>query len=223
MLADPNTAFRYDPERDTVRKQYPHSGLYPRDRNDRPLWTVDWYAFYVWPADDGVHLVRYHGWARASMTGRPDPPTPEECAALVESDAFSFYANGQLVRTVKTGELVTIPSACPVSFSGIQWLRSAKLDDEAMTFTVVANDGTRSVLDVRTGNVVEQDRALRSWEKVAIFAAPFLVASLALWYARRRARSLRLAARLPGNDEPGPNGTGSAGGPFDFGPTSSGR
>jgi hypothetical protein len=224
MLADPKTAFRYDPEKDTVRKQYPQSGLYPRDRNDQPLWTVDWYASYVWPANDGVHLVRYHGWARASMTMRRDGPTPEECAALVESDAFSFYANGRLIRTVTGGELVTTPSACPASFSGIQWLRSVDLDDDAMTFTVVTNDGTRSVLDIRTGNVIAQDRPPNQFPryvaKVAIALAPLLIAGLAVWFVRRQ----RARMKPLGNDEPGPNGTGSAaGGDSDSSPTSPGR
>src|SRR5688572_30212212 len=86
VMLVPEGTRRYDPEKDEVRKQYPQSGLYPVDRNDRPLWTVDWYAYPVWPANDGVHLVR----------GLP-PTNAKTPDALAAAEAFGFYASGRPV------------------------------------------------------------------------------------------------------------------------------
>src|SRR5947208_2104264 len=41
-----------------LRGKYQRSGLYRNDGTVNPLWTVDWYSWRVFPASDGVHLVR---------------------------------------------------------------------------------------------------------------------------------------------------------------------
>jgi hypothetical protein len=55
-------AWRYEEPRvrkdAEIRRVYPQSGLYRNDGSAAPLWTVDWYAFKVFVASDGVHLVR---------------------------------------------------------------------------------------------------------------------------------------------------------------------
>ena len=52
-----------------IRRLYTRSGLYRADNATEPLWTVDWYAYEVEAASDGVYLIRHGPWANFSRDG----------------------------------------------------------------------------------------------------------------------------------------------------------
>jgi hypothetical protein len=106
-----------------IRRVYKQSGLYRNDGSAEPLWTVDWYAG-VTLSSDGVHLVRHGPWA-VLPEGRHKGPLE----AALDQEALSFFANGQLVRTYRIGELVKDPDRLPRSVSHFDWQDKGQLDD----------------------------------------------------------------------------------------------
>ena len=62
MLAPPSGDATQNPDNNEhakeLRKKYPQSGMYRNDGSTDPLWAVDWYDYEVFPANDGIHLVR---------------------------------------------------------------------------------------------------------------------------------------------------------------------
>src|SRR5438309_502884 len=95
-----------------IRATYPRSGLYRNDGSTVPLWTVDWYAYDVDVASDGVHLVRHGPWTSSS-----------------DEEAFSFFARGQLVRSYRVKDVLDFPVLMPHSVSHFQWIDAQHFDD----------------------------------------------------------------------------------------------
>ena len=85
---------------------YLQSGMYFNDGSKTPLWTVDWLA-YVFLPNDGKHIVRRGRWARFSGT--------------YEEEAFSFFAEGNLLKTYQTKDLVDFPWLLPHTVSHYTW------------------------------------------------------------------------------------------------------
>jgi hypothetical protein len=135
-----------------IRRFYTRSGLYCNDGSLDPLWTVKWYANGIVVASDGIHLIRYGPWAV-----RPkDRKSP--LGAALDQEALSFFANGQLLRTYRIGELVDDPDRLPRSVSHFEWRGEGELDDARSEYTLTTLDGNRFVFDVRTGRIVSEQR-----------------------------------------------------------------
>ena len=96
-----------------IRRNYKRSGMYRNDGSTEPLWTVDWYAGVV-VASDGVHLIRHGPWPALPESWYKGPLGP-----ALDQEALSFFANGQLVRTYRIGELVKDPDRLPRRSSAI--------------------------------------------------------------------------------------------------------
>src|SRR5437868_1532003 len=135
---DPN-----GPGTDPVARKYPQSGLYRNDGSVAPLWTLPpGYARDAYPASDGVHLVTN---PIPVVTVR-DGVNPADQVVLV------FHANGKVVRTVKLGEVLDAAAFVRDRGPGWHvWLRAARIDDAAGTFTVETAADTRRVFRLSTG------------------------------------------------------------------------
>ena len=166
-----------------IRRVYTASGLYCADGPAKPLWTVDWYAREVAVARDGVHMVRLGPWPGLA-SNRAAPLGPE-----LATEAVSFFARGQLVRTYSIAELVDRPDRLPRSVSHFQWCRGASFDDDRLEYALATHDGNRFVFDARTGAITSQTRATPSvWWAVGGLATVAGGVALGLWLSRRNRR-----------------------------------
>lgn len=163
-----------------IRQTYVQSGLYRNDGSNTPLWTVNWYAYDVDVASDGVHLVRHGPWA-----------------SNLEQEAFSFFASGRLVRTVAISELVDLKFLLPHSVSHFGWAEEARLENETMHYIVRTGDGNSFIFDVRNGSIIQESRHARIKLWGGTFALVVVLALIALVVRRRRAS--RLPAEKPGD------------------------
>ncbi|MBP3956253.1 hypothetical protein J8F10_13265 [Gemmata sp. G18] len=166
-----------------IRRVYAVSGLYYNDGTVKPLWTVDWYAREVAVARDGVHMVRF-GPRPELAPDRAAPLGPE-----LATEAVSFFARGQLVRTYSIGELVDRPDRLPRSASHFYWRGGDSFDDARLEYALVTHDGNRFVFDARTGAITSQTRATPSaWWAVGGLATVAAGVALGLWLSRRNRR-----------------------------------
>jgi hypothetical protein len=166
-----------------IRRVYTRSGLYRNDGSAEPLWTVDWYDDGVKVASDGAHLIRLG----------PLPNLPQDRKAplgsALDQEALSFFANGQLVRTYRIGELVNHPDLLPRSASHFTWLAEARFDDARLEYALTTEDGNRFVFDVRTGAIVSEFRSARTILWGVIGGLGVSVLALLAWLVVRRWRA----------------------------------
>jgi hypothetical protein len=116
---------RFVRKKPELRKRYKQSGLYRKGMPGRPLWTIDWFAWNVYPASDGHHLVRMGPWASSE-----------------EDLAVAFYRDGRLLREWKINELVKDPQSLPHSVSHFEWRQSISFNDakRLLRLTTLANE-----------------------------------------------------------------------------------
>jgi tetratricopeptide (TPR) repeat protein len=122
VMFDPGSNFVSD-----AMKRYPQSGLYLNNGSTTPLWTVDWYGQVRLPSD-GVHLVRYGGWARTSGT--------------YTEEAITFFAAGKELKSYKTRDLVYFPQLLPHSVSHYEWQDALSLNETySLVIKIYGNEG----------------------------------------------------------------------------------
>jgi hypothetical protein len=140
-----------------IRDVYTKTGLYKNDGSKEPLWTVDWYAFDVMIASDGVHLVRYGDWPTLEQHLK------EKNRSITKNDlkqrAVSIYAKGKLIREYSIGQFVENPNQLPMSVSHFQWLKKLRIIDEKNQLEIVTHDQRKIVIDLTTAKVVEKKKA----------------------------------------------------------------
>jgi len=124
----------------------------------RELWrTEGWYAFKVFLADDGRHLVRMGPWSCGWE------PTPEHLAV-------AFYCDGKLLRSYSTADLIKDKKRVRVSASHYLWLavadssdwfrfdpdREPHLDNYHREFRLKTIEGVLYRFSVETGAIIEE-------------------------------------------------------------------
>ena len=129
--------YKYARKDEALRKTYPQSGLYSKDKPRQPLWTIDWYAFTVYVSSDLQHLVRMGPWARSP-----------------KNLAVSFYKNGKLLREYRIDQLVADPLSLPHSVSHFRWKKKVSFDSEKNRFTIETLAGKTYVFDATTGGFI---------------------------------------------------------------------
>jgi hypothetical protein len=152
-------------ESQRLRAKYRSSGMYLNNGSVTPLWTVDWYAYTVFVASDGIHLVRRGTWAET-----------------LSDEAITFFANGKELRSYKVGDLVDTRFLLPNTVAQIMWVDNINLDDEKGTLTVTTLSKEKYVFDYRTGEILSASRPIRAII-VAVLAALLFIAYLII---RRR-------------------------------------
>jgi hypothetical protein len=152
-------------ESQRVRTKYLSSGMYWNNGSITPLWTVDWYAYTVLVASDGIHLVRRGTWAET-----------------LSDEAITFFANGKELCSYKVGDLVDTSLLLPNTVSQIMWVDNMKLDVEKRTLSITTFSKEKYVFDYRTGEIISASRPVRAII-VAVLAALLFIAFLII---RRR-------------------------------------
>ena len=160
-----------------LRQVYPRSGLYRRNGSPEPLWTVDWYAFEVDVASDGVHLVRHGPWASST-----------------DQEALSFFANGALLRSYKIRKLVDHPSMLEYTVSHFFWRASGRFDDARLEYKLRTRDWNRFTFDARTGEISSEFRPLRTILLGALLVAGALALGILAWLVVQVGRRVRRQA-----------------------------
>jgi hypothetical protein len=164
-----------------IRQTYKQSGLYRNDGSTDPLWTVDWYAFGVIVASDGVHLIRHGPWASSG-----------------DQEAITFFANGELLQSYRIKELVDIPILLPQSVSHFDWVKSDAFDDAKLEYSITTHDGNRIRFDAGTGQIVSSLRPARLIG-VPILGVGFCVLAWLVIRRRRQKSQVRSATLTPRN------------------------
>ncbi len=123
-----------DPDKE-IRKTYKQSGLYLANQTT-PRWTVSWYAFTVFPASDGDHLVRIGPWASST-----------------EQLALSFYSRGVEIKRYLIQDLVKDQSRLRNTVSHFFWIAKDHYDDKTQLFHLKTVDGQNYVFSILTGEI----------------------------------------------------------------------
>jgi len=156
-----------------IRRTYSESGLYRNDGSTEPLWTVDWYAFGVDIASDGVHLIRHGPWAWST-----------------DQEAISFFANGKLIRTYQINQLIDDPLRLEHTVSHFFWKKRSSFSDSRLRYTLRTIDGNQFVFDVRTGDILSKSPAPADipWDMIVVFgtSALAIIVWIIVWLVGRR-------------------------------------
>lgn len=119
-----------------IRASYKASGLYLSSQSN-PLWTVPWYAFTVFPASDGNHLVRMGPWASS-----------------LNQLALSFYSKGEEIKRYLIQDLVKDTSQIKPTVSHFFWIDKYHYDDQTRLFHLKTVDGIEYKFSILTGEIV---------------------------------------------------------------------
>jgi hypothetical protein len=119
-----------------LRSKYRSSGLY-RLESPEPVWTVDWFAFKVFLSTDGKYVVRSGPWASS-----------------ITNEAFSFFADGKLLRSYTVNDVVRYSFALPHSASHFEWEKTSGLNEAEKTFEVTTLEGGQFKFSLETGEML---------------------------------------------------------------------
>lgn len=123
-----------------LRVQYPASGLYRNDGSNTPIWTVDWYAQWVFVHPDGEHLVRMGRWPRYKGDSQGN--------LIYDELAIAFYNNGNETISYTVQDLVVSPESLPRTVSHYEWRKQISLDEPKGILTVETWTGEKYQFDI---------------------------------------------------------------------------
>ncbi|HEY2786108.1 MAG TPA: hypothetical protein VGJ05_14160 [Fimbriiglobus sp.] len=180
---------KYREESNRLAATYPKSGLYPKD-GTTPLWTVDWFAFRVYPLADAIHLVRMY--ADSTLTAQyvaSRLPKAEEKFQL-ESPGVGFYERGKLLRQYRVDELVTNPEDLKHSIKHVIWIAGEVLDRTGKKFVLNTQDQNQITFDAATGEILSRGKIGLASPRMpyiltATAIAMVLFAVALAWFVRR--------------------------------------
>jgi hypothetical protein len=163
------------------------SGLYRNDGSTTPLFTVDWYSYRVFPADDGQHLVRYHGdFALTERFPAGVRLSDDEVQRQAGLPAVSFYDGSRHLKTYTVNDVVKNIASLPHSLQHVLWSAGGVLTSDGGQFCLMTQDSRQIFFDLSTGAVVvEKDAGLgnaRVWV-VRVSLAVTAVAGLGIIFA----------------------------------------
>jgi hypothetical protein len=163
-----------DAEIRAIRATYPASGLYRNDGSTDPIWT---FAVEPWPrsveiAPDGIHAVLPGGWV--------DSVGGTVVYLLRNGNVFREYDVEQIIPNLRLKVLAN--RGYMISCAGVSF------DRENMTYTVVTEQGERTVIDVTTGAIVAHDSPWPQivWSVAAVLAVMFIAVVAWIWTTVRR-------------------------------------
>lgn len=199
------------PEKEPIQKELyakyaaTGSGLYRNDGSTQPLYTVDWYSYRVWPANDGVHLVRLHGDFPLTEKFPASRRLPEDVVAeQVSGPALSFYASGKLLKVYSVRELVKNIESLPHSLHHVLWSADGVLTADGTQFGIMTQDSRQTYFDLATGAIAfSRDAGLGNAQvwvvriSLGITVLAAVIVLSASWYKKRQLQRLGLMPRSP--------------------------
>ena len=113
--------------------------------SDEALWSVEgWYAYEVFLANDGEHLIRLGNW--------PQGQEPEQADLAV-----AFYRKDRLLASYSTADVILDPSKVMPRVSHYMYLdERPEFDRRAMRLELVSVDRVEWIFDVTTGAIVSR-------------------------------------------------------------------
>jgi hypothetical protein len=186
-----------------LREKHPRTGLY-REGTGELVWAVEAEGYApidsVFPASDGVHLVRVDGewWKTKDFPGGRVRPPAEEQQRQLDSPGVSFFAHGKLLKAHTVRELVDDPARLDFSPDHVLWMAGAVLNEDTGRFLLFTQDSNRVTFDYRTGEVVGRQKVGMSnpLARGVLIACAILTAGVLAgwaWYAfGRRKRTTNL-------------------------------
>ncbi len=155
-----------------VGDKYKQSGMYLNDGSTTPLWTLNWRNSIYLP-NDGKHIIRL---------GRLN------YSATYREEGFTFIAEGKVLNTYQTKDLITFPFLLPHHSNGydIHYSRlapnlpndgvlmkvdngagyplnsGATFDSEKKTMQIETFHGDKYLFDFTTGNIISSFRPSRN-------------------------------------------------------------
>jgi hypothetical protein len=174
--------------------KYPQSGMYLNDGSMEPLWTVDWKQRVFLP-DDGKHVVRL---------GRL------HYSASYREEVFAFFAEGNVLKTYQTRDLIDFPYLLPHSSAGYGIIYSpqdpnsthdgvrmkvdnynhyplnsgAVIDNENQTLAIETCHGDKYLFDFTTGDIISAQRPSRNLA-LTLFGVLIAAYAVYLFFAAR--------------------------------------
>ncbi|CAN5379950.1 hypothetical protein BH11PLA2_BH11PLA2_44950 [soil metagenome] len=136
------------------------SGMYRNDGSTNPLFTVDWYSFRVFPADDGQHLVRYHG-EFALTEGYPagvrlsDAEVQKQAGAA----AVSLYERDKVLKTYAVNDVVKNIESLPHSLQHLLWSAGGIMTADGKQFCLMTQDSRQVFFDLASGGIAYEREA----------------------------------------------------------------
>ena len=189
-----------------LRAKFPRPGLYTATDPPELVWALPDAEFapidHVFPAPDGIHLVRIDGefWKTLAYTGGRVGPPPEARALLIDGPAVSFFAAGRLTKRYTVRDLIRAPEEMHITPQHLLWYASGKLNPDTLRFTLFTQESVRHTFDARTGELLRTDgvglsNPLARQILVACAAATAVIFGgwLVFAYRRRVPDSVRLA------------------------------
>ncbi len=134
VMLEPDEWAEQDPK---IRKIYKQSGLYKNDGSSTPLWTVDWYAFEVFPCSDGEHLIQMGPWASST-----------------DQLAISFHENGKIINEYQIKDLIKDESKIMHTVSHFFWMSELKYDDKHTVLFLKTEDNQAYTFSAITGEIL---------------------------------------------------------------------
>jgi hypothetical protein len=125
------------PHDSEIRRVYKRSGLYKNDGSSTPLWTIDWYAFEVFPSSDGEHLIRMGPWAGST-----------------QQLALSFHKKGREIKSYRIKDLIHDESKLKHTVSHFFWKSEVKFDDKQSMLFLKTIDHQAYKFSAKTGEIL---------------------------------------------------------------------
>ena len=150
----------YQLQTEEMAKKYPASGLY-RTGETSPVWTYTGpYAYEVFPANDGIHLVVLEGdsWFTSQFVSGQKLPVDVDTKQL-DSPAVTFYRAGEKVKTHTVREVVGDVTKLRHSPQHVQWRAGEAIVEKTGRFVLYSQDAQKVVFDIDSGELRTKEPA----------------------------------------------------------------
>ena len=160
-----------------------------------PEWTVDAYAYAVFPANDGEHLVRIDNASLmlASFVGGKRLPADEE-RKQIDGPGLTVMKRNAIVKSYAVRELTERPDSLPHSPTHVLWIAGGVVTADGRRFVLMTQDSLQVVIELATGDIVSKKEAglgnVQTWvlrvlmALVLAFVVAFVVRGLVWGRAR---------------------------------------
>jgi hypothetical protein len=146
----------YVAETQKLAAKYPASGLYTNDGSTTPIFTVDWYSFRVYPANDGLHVLSIDATSTFTAQYIANTLSDEDVQKQLNAPAVVVYEKDKPIRTHLLKDLVKDPAACKRSVQHLIWLAGEAVDPSGTKLVLNTQDQNQYTFDLSSGDIISQ-------------------------------------------------------------------